>query len=124
MNKAEVNICSPTRHGVECVRFESGPKTSVEKIVVHHSPDGYEWGFAGSGPADLALNILAHFLPIEGSPHHLVGCFKGNVSKEAWELHQDFKFKFIACMEEPGGYIPAAYIQKWIDKNLKLKGLR
>jgi Family of unknown function (DUF6166) len=23
--------------------------------VVQHSPDGYEWGYGGSGPAELAL---------------------------------------------------------------------
>ena len=26
--------------------------------VVNHSPDGYEWGYGGSGPAQLALAIL------------------------------------------------------------------
>src|SRR5262245_20531069 len=25
----------------------------------NHSPDGYEWGYAGSGPAQLALALLA-----------------------------------------------------------------
>lgn len=25
-----------------------------------HSPDGFEWGYGGSGPAQLALAILAH----------------------------------------------------------------
>ena len=32
--------------------------TNVPHLVVHHSPTGYEWGYGGSGPADLALNIL------------------------------------------------------------------
>ena len=27
-----------------------------------HSPDGFNWGFAGSGPAQLALAICAHAL--------------------------------------------------------------
>ena len=30
--------------------------------VVFHSPTGFEWGYAGSGPADLALSILADYL--------------------------------------------------------------
>ena len=30
--------------------------------VVHHSPGGYEWGYGGSGPSDLALSILCDFL--------------------------------------------------------------
>ena len=34
-------------------------RTNVPIKVVHHSPAGIEWGYHGSGPADLALN-LAH----------------------------------------------------------------
>ena len=30
----------------------------------HHSPTGYEWGYDGSGPADLALSILAYCLDL------------------------------------------------------------
>jgi hypothetical protein len=26
----------------------------------HHSPDGFEWGYNGSGPSQLALAVLAH----------------------------------------------------------------
>lgn len=26
----------------------------------NHSPEGFQWGYAGSGPAQLALAILAH----------------------------------------------------------------
>lgn len=28
------------------------------KHIERHSPDGFEWGYNGSGPADLALSIL------------------------------------------------------------------
>jgi len=28
--------------------------------IRNHSPDGFEWGYHGSGPAQLALAILAH----------------------------------------------------------------
>jgi hypothetical protein len=31
--------------------------------VVNHSPDGFAWGYAGSGPAQLALAILLKLLP-------------------------------------------------------------
>lgn len=27
----------------------------------NHSPDGFSWGYAGSGPAQLALALLLHF---------------------------------------------------------------
>lgn len=46
----------------------------------NHSPTGFEWGYGGSGPAQLALAILAdHF---------------GN-DDSAQELYQDFKFRAI-----------------------------
>jgi len=48
----------------------------------NHSPDGFNWGYAGSGPAQLALAIM---LKLKG--------------KEAG--YQDFKFKIIAGL--PGG---------------------
>ena len=32
--------------------------------VRHHSPTGMEWGFGGSGPADLAHSILADALEV------------------------------------------------------------
>lgn len=33
--------------------------------IVNHSPDGFNWGYGGSGPAQLALAILLSFLPEE-----------------------------------------------------------
>jgi len=30
--------------------------------LVKHSPDGFEYGYSGSGPSDLARSILADFL--------------------------------------------------------------
>lgn len=29
--------------------------------VVNHSPDGFAWGYFGSGPSQLALAILIHY---------------------------------------------------------------
>lgn len=45
-----------------------------------HSPTGFECGYAGSGPAQLALAILMMFTD------------KDNASR----LHQNFKFGFLA----------------------------
>jgi hypothetical protein len=30
--------------------------------LVYHSPDGFEWGYAGSGPSDLARSIVGYLL--------------------------------------------------------------
>ena len=42
----------------------------------NHRPTGFEWGYGGSGPAQLALGLLANHL---------------DKDDEAVALHQDFK---------------------------------
>ena len=37
-------------------------RTNVEHQLVRHSPDGFEWGYGGSGPADLARSIVGDLL--------------------------------------------------------------
>lgn len=40
--------------------------------VCLYSPDGFNWGYSGSGPADLALSILCHAEGYtEAYKHHL-----------------------------------------------------
>lgn len=39
------------------------PKESQK--VYNHSPDGFNWGYGGSGPSQLALAILLKFFPKE-----------------------------------------------------------
>src|SRR5262245_21862362 len=84
---------------------EGGLKTNVRWRVRHHSPTGFEVGYAGSGPADLALNAMAALFPMsrdEGGP---VECFDGNVSATAWRLHQPFKFQFLSGTDKSEGRI-------------------
>ena len=52
--------------------------------LINHSPTGFEWGYGGSGPAQLALAILADHL-----------------KDEAWAilLHHDFKAQVIAHLD-------------------------
>lgn len=49
--------------------------------LANHSPDGFEWGFAGSGPSQLALALCAEVL--------------GDDTR-ALRIHQDFKFRLVA----------------------------
>lgn len=37
----------------------------LEHRVVRHSPDGFSWGYGGSGPAELALNLIVDALGAE-----------------------------------------------------------
>jgi hypothetical protein len=59
-------------------------KLSLRLDLACHSPSGFEWGYAGSGPAQLALALLADAL---GS------------DQTALRLHQPFKFKTIARLD-------------------------
>lgn len=72
--------------------------TNVPHAWVYHSPAGFEWGYLGSGPAELALNILLLFVP-------------RNI---AWRCHQSFKEDFIACMPFEGGVIKREDIVIWL----------
>jgi hypothetical protein len=74
------------------------PITNVPRRIIYHSPDGYEWGYGGSGPSDLALNILSLY----------VGGHK------AWQLHQAFKWAFLAKMPIIGGTIKHEAILNWL----------
>jgi len=51
-----------------------------------HSPDGFEWGYGGSGPAQLALALLADHLGDD---------------ELAMALHQDFKLAVVAKLSQP-----------------------
>jgi len=35
--------------------------TNVPYLVLHHSPTGFSWGYMGSGPTDLGLNLGEYF---------------------------------------------------------------
>jgi len=72
----------------------------LQHRLVYHSPDGFEWGYGGSGPSELALNILALFVP----------------APEAWRLHHPFKDQFVATLPHPGGTILGSQIVDWIQK--------
>lgn len=104
-------------------------RTNVPHLVVHHSPTGFEFGYGGSGPADLALNVMHFFvqemdLPEEPRPHEdspfekTVECFDGEVSKVAWDLHGPFKEEFIAAASDYGTRIGANEIRQWIIDRL------
>jgi hypothetical protein len=59
--------------------------------VSFHSPDGFEWGYGGSGPADLALSILADFYGEKPTKRQLM-----DGSARCSRHHQEFKWKMIA----------------------------
>jgi len=46
---------------VKVVRIRNGRQEPLRHLV-RHSPTGFEWGYGGSGPADLARSIIADAL--------------------------------------------------------------
>ena len=80
-------------------RRESG--RAVVEGVPHewHSPTGFEWGYGGSGPADLVLNIL---LAASGDRDF------------AAQHHQAFKWRFVADLPREGGIIRGSDAVEWI----------
>lgn len=84
--------------GLVCKRIDGEPHTNIQHLKVMHSPTGFEWGYAGSGPADLAFNTLLLVCP----------------EPEAEKLHQAFKEEFIATMPQEGGRISLESIYLWL----------
>lgn len=75
------------------------PKPSQK--VWNHSPDGFEWGYEGSGPAQLALALL---LDVTHNPELSV------------RLHQTFKRHFVAAWGKQW-QICSDDIETWIAEN-------
>jgi hypothetical protein len=55
--------------------------------LYNHSPDGFSWGYEGSGPAQLALAIIAHYLNTNKI---------ANADRIAVDLHQAYKLEVVS----------------------------
>ena len=69
------------RDGLDPLVTVNGLPLEPRLDLWNHSPTGFDWGYGGSGPAQLALALLADHLGDDD---------------EAVELHQDFKRAVIA----------------------------
>lgn len=93
--RTEMHGRNVTRNG-----FFFGPEQSFE--VRRHSPDGFEWGYCGSGPAQLALALLLDCL--------------GRDLAELW--YQRFKREVVAKFDPRGWLITSREIGEWLMKQL------
>ena len=71
----------------------------VRRDLVNHSPTGFEWGFPGSGPAQLALALLARAT----DDHRL-----------ALDLYQAFKAEVVTSIVEEEWTLPQGFILRWV----------
>lgn len=83
--------------------YVNGIKLSMvpSQKLHNHSPDGFEWGYGGQGPSQLALAILLDFL---------------NNPDEALAYYQEFKWVFIATAPFDGFAITSMDIDVWYKK--------
>ncbi len=82
--------------------------------VVRHSPSGFEWGYAGSGPADTSLSILADYFG-ERPTKDVVYYGRGKAVHPA--LYQQFKRDFIVSAPEKGFTITSDQIKDWLAEH-------
>ena len=98
--------------------YEEGHETYRLRHMIVHSPSGMSWGFHGSGPADLALSVLADYLdeaaaiPTHERYDHAIA---GQIQETgAWLLHQEFKRDVVARLSQDRGFtITDVEIKAW-----------
>ena len=73
---------------------------AASQKLVNHSPDGFNWGYGGSGPSQLALGLL---LSVSGDD---------NLSLR---YYQQFKWEIVASLPD-SWELSEASISEWIEQ--------
>jgi len=73
----------------------------------NHSPDGFNWGYGGSGPAQLALALMLEFCADE---------------QEAQQLYQAFKWDVIATLPHGDFELSVERVTEWIEGCRAVRG--
>src|SRR5713226_1143049 len=91
-----------------------------------HSPTGFECGYGGSGPADLAASILADFFNVNART--VAAAYRGRPSRKprptdaekVVHLHQDFKAGIISQIKLGNGQehqLTGDEIAEWLARH-------
>lgn len=75
--------------------------------IVNHSPDGFEWGYGGSGPAQLALALLVDLY--------------GNTPKVRVQ-YLEFKREVIAFLPSAGWVLTEEEIRRFMERKNQTGG--
>ena len=78
------------------------------KHEVNHSPSGFDWGYGGSGPADLARSLCAYVLNVVPAP----------------DIYQRVKCDLIATLDEDSWEMPASRVMDSIARAMEQRGAR
>lgn len=84
----------------EVVVRANGRELPLRLDLWNHSPDGFEWGYGGSGPAQLALAML---------------CYIGVPDELAVRFHQDFKWDVIAKLDRDEWVVTVDQVKAWVN---------
>jgi hypothetical protein len=84
--------------------FVDGERLSPARSqrVVNHSPDGFAWGYGGSGPAQLALALLLE---------------AGLDDVTAQRLHQDLKWDLVAVQPQDADFEVDFDMDGWVAEH-------
>ena len=74
--------------------------------IRNHSPAGWEWGYGGSGPAQLALAILFH---ATGS------------QSQAERYYQRFKGAYVCHFPSDSWQLAKATVSRWLNRVIALE---
>ena len=85
-------------------RNKKTPKPLALRLeIANHSPTGFAWGYAGSGPAQLALALIVDAT--------------GRKRIEPW-LYQRFKSEVIANLPQSSGWeMTQDEVRDWVRRN-------
>lgn len=94
----------------ECVvTVEDGPNRPARRLELfthlrNHSPTGFEWGYFGSGPAQLALALVAD-------------CCGEDLARPG--IYQGVKRGLVACLPNDGWILREEQIQFHVDEAIR-----
>lgn len=108
--------------GLTAVAVSDGSGTRALHHYRKHSPSGFEWGFAGSGPAELARCILIDALGLKVRKTKDTPTWSdGEAPKiDAFQIYQKFKFAFIGTLGDEWE-ITHADVIAWYEREIARK---
>lgn len=100
---------------VRTVADDGTPTSRPLTHISYHSPDGFAYGYRGSGPADLALAILADYF--EEPPELVLGALHSmwTPRSKAAALHHAFKERFVAGEQGDEWHLQSDAIAAWLQ---------
>ncbi len=99
MSKRYTGKLTREKVGGQRIMVKENDRQYLLPHITRHSPDGFNWGYSGSGPADTALSILADCLGLN----------------QANQLYQDFKWDIVAGWDNEFE-ITEKEIREWTKK--------